>query len=199
MKHYHQNIVGKFDQEKIYDYVINNTPGPSIFIEVGSWLGKSTSYLGVEIINSNKSIKLFTSENFEEDTKNDSKIFSKNKKIQRTFERRNNDVLIGSVCTTVIDDHVELCKPFHFEEIDFCFISSEYNSKEIENNIKLWWPKIKTGGIIAGDCYDKSEVSNNVSTYIGDHRLHTHNESIHWICRKGGPQTFDGLIGVSSP
>jgi len=201
MQHYYQDIDGKFDHIKIYDYVIDYFSDPSIFIEVGGWTGKSTSYLGVEIINLNKPIKLFSSENFDEDYLDPllSEDLLKNRRDQFIFERRSHDISIHSICNTTIGVPSNLCKSFHFGEIDFCFISSEHFTEEVDKTIRLWLPKIKSGGIIAGDCFDKPIVSNSVSNRLNGHKLQTYNDSINWIYRKGGPQDFSGLSGISDP
>lgn len=198
--HYYEDINDAFDHIEIYDYVIGGVSSPSVFIEVGSWTGKSTAYLGVEVLNLIKPIKIFSSEDFNEDFIDPtlSEELIENRKVQLTFERRNNDISINSVCNTTITSPFDLCKLFHFGEIDFCFINSNHYSEEIENNIRLWWPKIKSGGILAGSGHDNPIVSQSASQILGNYKLQTYNGSVNWICKKGGPQNFSGLNGISN-
>jgi glycosyltransferase involved in cell wall biosynthesis len=56
--HFHHEIQGWFNFESIYSDIVNKLPNNSHIVEVGSWKGRSTAYLAVEIINSGKSIKL---------------------------------------------------------------------------------------------------------------------------------------------
>src|SRR5512147_200969 len=58
MEHYYQNIHGWMNYEGLYSDMVKRFPDGSRFVEVGSWVGRSACYLGVEIINSGKNIKL---------------------------------------------------------------------------------------------------------------------------------------------
>ena len=58
MEHFYNNIDGWFDFQIIYSQMVNKFSDRSHFVEIGAWLGKSTSYMAVEIINSGKNIKL---------------------------------------------------------------------------------------------------------------------------------------------
>ena len=46
-----------FTYPNLYSDMVKKFPSGSKFVEVGSWKGKSSSYITVEIINSNKNIK----------------------------------------------------------------------------------------------------------------------------------------------
>lgn len=58
MEHFYNNIQGWFDFENIYRKIVYNSPIDNIshFVEIGSWLGKSSSFMAVEILNSKKSV-----------------------------------------------------------------------------------------------------------------------------------------------
>ncbi len=61
MEHFYQNLSGEnwFTYPNLYKEMVEkcSVDGTSHFVEVGSWKGKSASFMGVEIINSNKIIK----------------------------------------------------------------------------------------------------------------------------------------------
>ena len=59
MKHFYQD--GKFEENwftyaKFYESMVKKAANNSIFVEVGSWKGKSSAFMAVEIINSGKNI-----------------------------------------------------------------------------------------------------------------------------------------------
>ena len=65
MKHFYKEIIPAypneklwFTYEKIYNMVVENAKDGDKFVEIGAWLGRSTAYLMVEIINSGKDIQL---------------------------------------------------------------------------------------------------------------------------------------------
>ena len=58
MEHFFRKIQGWFGYEQLYSDMVKKFPTNSHFVEVGSWKGRSTSFLAVEIINSGKNIQL---------------------------------------------------------------------------------------------------------------------------------------------
>ena len=58
MEHFYQNIDGWFDYEELYRRVIRELPQQAHIVEIGAWKGRSSSFLTVEAINSNKNIKI---------------------------------------------------------------------------------------------------------------------------------------------
>ena len=59
MKHYYTKISGYFNtsQKLIYTNQVKQAKDGFHFVEIGSWKGRSSSFMGVEIINSGKKIK----------------------------------------------------------------------------------------------------------------------------------------------
>jgi hypothetical protein len=60
MEHfYNENIFGEnwFDYSELYKSQVNKAIDGSHFVEVGSWKGRSSAFMAVEIINSGKKIK----------------------------------------------------------------------------------------------------------------------------------------------
>ena len=60
MDHFYEDICGfsQNDLFALYKKIVEKFPSGSHFVEVGSFLGKSASFMAVEIINSGKLIKL---------------------------------------------------------------------------------------------------------------------------------------------
>ncbi|PQO25821.1 hypothetical protein C5Y96_23735 [Blastopirellula marina] len=59
IKHFCQQIEGWFDFPALYRTAVADCPENGLIVEVGSYLGKSTAFMAVEIINSNKPIRFF--------------------------------------------------------------------------------------------------------------------------------------------
>ena len=58
MEHFCQNIQGWFTYHSLYKYIVENSLDGAHFVEVGSWLGCSSTFFAVEILNSNKKLRL---------------------------------------------------------------------------------------------------------------------------------------------
>lgn len=74
---------------------------------------------------------------------------------------------------------VEGADQFEDGSLDFIYIDAGHSFTECMNDIAAWWPKLKPGGIIAGDDYADEdewfEVKRAVDTFFADKRgtLHT--------------------------
>jgi len=56
---------------------------------------------------------------------------------------------------------------FHDESIDFIFLDGNHHSPFIDDDLKLWYPKLKYGGCIAGHDYiDAPDVRNAVNKFF---------------------------------
>ena len=58
MEHFYQNIQGWFTYNDLYKYIVDNSLDGAHFVEVGSWLGCSSAFFAVEILNSKIEINL---------------------------------------------------------------------------------------------------------------------------------------------
>ena len=64
MEHFYQNIGEDWmDYQSLYSEMVNHFTDNSHFVEIGSWKGRSASYMAVEIFNSRKNIKFDKSSN----------------------------------------------------------------------------------------------------------------------------------------
>ena len=56
IEHYWQTVPGWFHAEDLYCRMVEEAKDGGLFVEVGSWKGRSASFMGVEIANSGKQI-----------------------------------------------------------------------------------------------------------------------------------------------
>jgi hypothetical protein len=57
MKHFYENINGWFSYDYLYTDAVNRAQDGALFVEIGSFKGRSSAFMAVEIINSGKKIK----------------------------------------------------------------------------------------------------------------------------------------------
>ena len=160
-------IPGWFSYEKTYKQMVNEFPSESTFVELGSWMGKSSNKMAELIKKSNKNIKFFTIDSFN----------SSSEKIrQNIINDFDGDLYCEFIDNTLISDNknsFEVIKDtsensvslFENNSIDFMMIDSDYTSTK--HNLNLWYHKIKPNGIIAGDDYNVfDEVNKSVNDFF---------------------------------
>lgn len=141
MEHFYQNLEGEnwFDYEDVYrDAVIRGKNG-DVFVELGSWRGKSSVFMAVEIINSKKDIKFYCVDNWSQgDTREDF---------------LNNTMLVNDYIFLIDMLSWDASERFQDRSVDFCFIDAAHDYKSKRKDIEAWLPKMKPGGIISGHDY----------------------------------------------
>ena len=158
MEHYYENIQGWFDYQDLYTYVVNLLPNPAHIVEVGAWKGRSTAYLCVEIKNSNKDIKLDVVDIWTGET-NDPKAYSDDKE----FIENNRDIFplfkknlepTWDMLTAYQMPSVEASEMYADKSLDFVYIDANHSYEFVKEDLRVWLPKVKDKGIIAGHDYN---------------------------------------------
>jgi predicted O-methyltransferase YrrM len=54
----------------------------------------------------------------------------------------------------------EASKLFKSESLDFIYVDADHSYESCKEDIELWWPKLKKGGIFSGDDYVNDPVKN---------------------------------------
>lgn len=138
-----------FNYSDVYKMIVEQAKDNSKFVELGSWKGKSASYMLVEIINSKKNIHLTTVDNWLGDEiydiyLNNMADFLKNKNLYSHYRASS----------------VEGAEHFEKDSLDFVFIDACHLYECVTLDIETWLPKVKKGGILAGHDYNLSDPTN---------------------------------------
>jgi glycosyltransferase involved in cell wall biosynthesis len=159
MQPFFNNIQGWFDFDNVYSDVVKKLSDNSHIVEVGSWKGRSTAFLAVEIINSGKKIKLDAVDSWSGDEgdplsfNEDPEFMSYNRNILELF-KKNMSPVEGKIDLTPIQMFsVPASKLYSDKSLDFVFLDANHKYETITEDIKHWLPKIKSGGIIGGHDY----------------------------------------------
>lgn len=158
--HVFRNIYGWFDFDDLYLAAIARAPAdePSTFVELGTWLGRSLSFLAVEVVNSQKPIELVSIDrttNVEIDPSDQMQV-----EMRRLWQGRLLiDVLAhhlgacldaGLLWTHLVHDTSEAAKNFVDASVDFVFVDADHSYEGVLKDLRAWWPKVKAGGRMAG-------------------------------------------------
>jgi SAM-dependent methyltransferase len=151
MEHFYHNIGEDwFTYPELYKQTVNNTL-EGIFVEVGSWKGRSAAFLGVEIFNSGKPIKLYCVDTWQGSVEHQDMDCIKNDLLYNEFIA--NTKPIESVITPLRIPSLEAAMQFEDNSIDFVFLDASHEYEDVKADIDAWYTKVKPGGIIAGHDY----------------------------------------------
>jgi predicted O-methyltransferase YrrM len=165
----YKDIQGWFDYANIYDKQVDLLKNGSTIVEVGCWLGKSSCYLAEKIKESGKKIKLFCVDIWEY-TDDDPYYLSfreTHPDLLKAFQSNVNALGFSKIIKAVQGESAMVSQTFHDESIDFIFLDGNHHSPFIDDDLKLWYPKLKYGGCIAGHDYiDAPDVRNAVNKFF---------------------------------
>jgi hypothetical protein len=166
MEHYYQNIQGWFNFDSVYSDMVNKFPSGSRFVEVGCWLGRSACYLGVEIINSDKDIKLDCVDTWLGAPELLGEEVIKKGTLYDDFLK--NIEPLRSVINPIRLTSTQASHLYENESLDFVFIDADHSLEGISADLKCWHPKVKHGGILAGHDFDYPEIKEALTKVFGN-------------------------------
>lgn len=155
MEHIYQNIQGWFTFPNFYSEIIKQSKDGYHIVEVGSWKGKSTAYIAVEIANCGKQIKFDCVDTWEGDSSItssfDEPLLSKPNALYEHFLQNINPVkqYVNPIKSTSIDASTL----YSNNSLNCVFIDGAHDYDSVRLDIKSWLPKIKTGGLLSGHDY----------------------------------------------
>ena len=154
MEHFYQRVPGMFNFQDLYKRMVREAESPAHFVEVGAFLGKSASFMAVEIINSGKQIIFDVVDTFEGSP-------------QVKEERKFTNEVTGDYYSQFLSNIKPACgyiRPFPMTSrlaaerykilsLDFVYIDASHDYKSVQADINAWYPKVKPGGYIGGHDY----------------------------------------------
>lgn len=169
MEHYWQTVSGWFsDQDTtFYKAMIDKTDGPAHFVEVGSWKGRSSSYMAVEIINSGKNIQFDCVDNWVGDPREEAHQKDPFVMSGTLYEEflRNMEPVSGKFRAVRLDS-VLAAATYTDNSLDFVFIDAAHDYDSVKADIIAWLPKVKPGGVFAGHDFGHPPVRRAVTEML---------------------------------
>lgn len=156
MEHFFQTIDGWFDFEEVYRRMVHEAPPEAHFVEVGAFLGKSTSFMAVEISNSRKDIRFDVVDTWEGSIEHQEGAEHERKAVLEgtlfdNFKR--NMKPVAHIITPVRAPSVEAAKRYRDASLDFVFLDAAHDYDNVKADITAWRSKVKSGGYLGGHDY----------------------------------------------
>lgn len=149
----------------LYRDVVKKFDSGSKFVEVGSWKGKSSAFMAVEIANSKKNIDFYCVDTWEGSIEHKEKpelsqlyeIFIDNMKPVESFYK------------PMKMPSLEAAAQFEDNSLDFIFIDASHEYQDVVDDLKAWYPKLKHNRILAGhDYYPEQPTWGGVHRAVND-------------------------------
>lgn len=167
IEHFYQQLDGWFDFEDSYrDAVASAQPG-AVFVEVGAWLGKSTSFMAVEIANSGKPITFYVVDTWlgTGDDEKHQRYIREHGSVKPIFDA--NMAPVRDYYRALHMPSIEAAETFADASVDFIWIDADHRYDAVKADLAAWTPKLKPGGIIGGHDFDWGGVNNAVREKFG--------------------------------
>ncbi len=120
-----------------------------IFIEIGSWKGHSASILGM--VMKRDGGKVFCIDHWQGSP--GLPHHTREKDCFNVFRSNMKDLELDDIVHPLIMDSAIAAKILGDEVADMIFIDADHRYDSAKQDIDLWWPKVKPGGILCGhDC-----------------------------------------------
>lgn len=164
--HFYRAIPGFFGYRHLYQEMVKRAPSPAHFVEVGSWKGRSSAFMAVEIANSGKSIKFDCVDHWcgsDEDRHHiDPDVLAGT--LFAAFQA--NTAPVRRYLTPIRSPSVDAARRYADKSLDFVMLDGAHDYESVRDDITAWRPKVKPGGIFAGDDFRWSGVAQAVQELL---------------------------------
>lgn len=161
LPHIYEGIEGWFSEEDaaFYKFAVESVKGPAHFVELGSYKGRSSAYMAVEIANSNKDIKFDCIDVWLPNLMYGDLDFV-------TFKR--NMLHLVMYHNPIKMEITAASKFYEDNSLDMVFIDADHSYEAVKNDIATWLPKVKKdGGMLAGHDITHEPVQTAVMEMFG--------------------------------
>lgn len=158
--HVYTHIQGWFDYQELYTKMVNYCPDGGHMVEVGAFVGKSSAYMVVEILNSGKHITFDAIDVFNWPIARGSYFQSPFEDIQcigDIFDRHMEVFELHGFVNKVENDSVSASIAYASESLDFAFLDADHQYNSVRSDILAWLPKIKPGAFLGGHDFNEYE------------------------------------------
>lgn len=179
--HYYENIQGWFNFTGYYRDIVDRTPDGGHIVEVGCWKGRSTAFLGVEILRSGKKITLHAVDHFLGSDEEAHKFDDELPGLYRLFTRNMTPCVEAGLCLEVHRmTSADAAARFPDGSVDAVWLDAGHDYASVRADIEAWLPKVKQGGVIGGDDYQMAGVGAAVRDLIKGHTTRSENHWASW-------------------
>jgi predicted O-methyltransferase YrrM len=183
MEHFYHNLGEDwFTYPGLYSAVVSKYSSGK-FVEIGSWKGRSASYLAVEIHNSGKPIELICVDTWKGSVEHEDMDCIKNDTLFNEF--LTNTAPVSHIIKPLRFPSLEAAKEFEDNSLNFVFIDASHEYEDVKQDIAAWYSKVAPGGVFAGHDFMWPGVYQAVTEWATANNMHLLNTSENcWLVYK---------------
>jgi predicted O-methyltransferase YrrM len=182
MNHFYQNIGEDwFTYPNLYKMAVDKFDNAK-FVEIGSWKGRSSVFMAVEIFNSKKNIEFYCVDTWRGSIEHIGMEILNNDGLYKEFIK--NIEPVSNIIKPIRMTSEEASKNFEDESLDFVFIDAAHDYESVKNDIDFWYPKIKKEGIIGGHDYEWAGVNTAVKEWAKKNNKQINLQELSWFTTK---------------
>jgi len=178
MEHFYKNIPGWFSYEYVYKDMVEQAEDGFLFVEIGSYKGMSTAFMAVEIVNSGKNINFECIDPMELGIGS----WSCNEDEQQGYSEKDFHQRLEAVKGYYKLHKMtsnEAANLYEDGSIDFLMIDGDHGYDAVFQDITNYLPKMRSGGLIAGDDAYESDIQRALADAAG--HLNPVNTGVHFF------------------
>jgi hypothetical protein len=184
MEHFYQNIDGFMNHKNtiMLDIVLSEIKSNCVWVELGSWTGKSAAYCAVELINSSKIGKFYCIDSWKGGEEHYNWEILKD--LKQIFI--NNVTPVANYITIIENMSWDAAEQFEDNSVDFCYVDAGHTYECVTNDLTAWWPKIKPGSYFGGDDYTKGfpDLEKAVQNFFFNKKIKIQKVGRCWLVKK---------------
>ena len=174
----HLDVEGWFDFADLYQERVKAVNGkPAHFVEVGSWLGKSATFMASQIKQTGKKIHFDCVDNWEGGTNSYANAGDPSAPATREAVKARGDIYrqwcrnlstagVDEFAKPVRGDSAETAEFYPDKSLDFVFIDADHEAASVYRDLEAWFPKVRPGGVIACHDYDEDGPRDGVTAFL---------------------------------
>lgn len=173
MEHFYNQLEGWMSEThaEFFKEIISNISDNSTWVEIGSFKGKSISFVTVEALRQDKKISFYAVDTWlgsEEHQQNGvaEDIDVVNKSLFEKFKSNTNS--IKNLFISIRKASVDASKDFENNSIDVLYIDGAHDYQSVLDDICCWFPKLKKKSLLILDDINRPGVSTAVSFFLQD-------------------------------
>lgn len=156
INHFFESIEGWFQFHNIYNRAVEAAaPVGSHFVEVGAWKGKSSAYLATTIANSGKQIQFDVIDTW----RGSNEVYHQADPMviaDTLYEHfLSNMKPVEGYYTPKRTTSVEAAATYADNSLNMVMLDASHDYENVKADILAWLPKVKSGGVLAGDDYQR--------------------------------------------
>jgi predicted O-methyltransferase YrrM len=172
MKHKYFTIPGWFNMHEAYDLLLHHCEDGDEILEIGPFMGRSTSYLATNIINSGKKVHLYALDTFRGSSEHSNLEIHQTKGYYDIFLKNCQEYIDKGVLTPLKcrSDDINTLARFGEKHFQGIIVDGAHEYEAVMDDILNWWPKLKDGGSMVGDDMALPSVQQAVKDTIGSQK-----------------------------